>query len=299
MDSELPGEVLQGKESVRRIEALLILAVAALHFTVVTRRIGADELVPDTQLGGSRLKESGSVLFAGKETVGELNAVVGLNALHSDTPAGIPLDQLFQEIGGGIGGLFRVGGQEAQTGELVNGSVLVQAQLRVCNAAAGDHLHIHLDALAGISHLLVGLWPVDRFLLFGWKQSQLSHDPEQALRTAGVAPLPQPVPQFHHAQAGIAAAHIPDQLQLRLCVLVGMAVGPSGLTGQRLRRSIPACFPKVDVRPALVVLPAGSTDGIFLRILHQGLPIHHVLCYTLAHEGFGLLSYSWRVVTQL
>ena len=33
------------------IEALLILAVTTLHFTVVARRIGADELVPDTQLG--------------------------------------------------------------------------------------------------------------------------------------------------------------------------------------------------------------------------------------------------------
>ena len=30
VDSELPGEVLQGKESVRRIEALLILAVLPL-----------------------------------------------------------------------------------------------------------------------------------------------------------------------------------------------------------------------------------------------------------------------------
>ena len=88
MDSELPGEVIQGVKAAAGIKALLILAVTALHFTVVARRIGSDELVADPQLGGSRLKESGSVLFAGKETVGELNAVVGLNALHSDTPAG-------------------------------------------------------------------------------------------------------------------------------------------------------------------------------------------------------------------
>ena len=91
MDGKLLCEVIQGKERVRRIEALLILAVAALHFAVVTRSIGANQLVADTQLGGSRLKESGSVLFAGKETVGELNTVVGLNALHSDTPAGVRL----------------------------------------------------------------------------------------------------------------------------------------------------------------------------------------------------------------
>ena len=59
MDSELLCEVIQGVKAVAGVKALLILAVAALHFTVVTRRVGADELVPDTQLGGSRLKESG------------------------------------------------------------------------------------------------------------------------------------------------------------------------------------------------------------------------------------------------
>ena len=57
VDGKLLCEVIQGKESVRRIEALLILAVAALHFAVVTRCIGANQLVADTQLGGSRLKD--------------------------------------------------------------------------------------------------------------------------------------------------------------------------------------------------------------------------------------------------
>ena len=124
MDGKLLCEVIQGKESVRRIEALLILAVTTLHFAVVTRRIGADELVADTQLGGSRLKESGTVLFAGKETVGELNAVVGLNALHSDTPACVPLDQLFQKVGRGIGGLLGIGCKETQTSKFIHGGIL-------------------------------------------------------------------------------------------------------------------------------------------------------------------------------
>ena len=44
--------------------------------------------------------------------------------------------------------------------------------------------------------------------------------------------LAQPVPQFHHAQGGIAAAHVPDYLQFRFGVLVGMTVGPPGLAGQ-------------------------------------------------------------------
>ena len=58
MDSELPGEVIQGVKTVAGIEALLILAVTTLHFTVVAWSIGADELVADTQLGGGGLKQS-------------------------------------------------------------------------------------------------------------------------------------------------------------------------------------------------------------------------------------------------
>ena len=195
--------------------------------------------------------------------------------------------------------MFRVSSQETQTGELVNGGVLKQAEFRVRNAPSGHHLHVHLNPLAWIGHLLIRLGFVRFFLLGGRKQPQFTHDPEQALRAADVAPLPQPVPQFHHAQVWIAAAHIPDQLQLRLCVLVGMAVRPPGLAGQGCHAPIPAGLPEVDVRPALVVFPAGTAHAVFFCVLHQGLPIRHVLCYTLAHEGYGPLSSSCCVVTQL
>ena len=232
MDSELFRKVIQGVKAVAGVKTLLVLPVAALHLAVMTRRVGADELMADTQLGGGGLKQSGKIPLAVGKTVGELKSIVSLDTFHLNTPAGIPFNQPYKEVGGGIGGLFRVGGQEAQACELVNGCVLVQAQLRVSDAATGDHLHIHLDTLAGIGHLLVGLWLVGGFLLFRLEQAQLSHDPEQALRAAGVAPLPQPVPQFHHTQVGIAAAHIPDQLLLCLCMLVRVAVGSPGLADQ-------------------------------------------------------------------
>ena len=77
------------------IEALLILAVTTLHFAVVARRIGTDELVPDTQLGGSGLKQSREIPLAVGKTVGELQSIVSLDTLHADTSASIPLEQLF------------------------------------------------------------------------------------------------------------------------------------------------------------------------------------------------------------
>ena len=250
------------------VKAFLVLPVAAFHFAVVTRRIGTDELVADAELGSGGLKQGGQVFLAVGKTIGELKSVVRLDALHPDAPAGIPLLQLFQEVGGGVGTLFRVGGQKAQTGELVNGGILEQAKLVVWNTPAWHYLYIYLDPLAWIGHLLIRLGPVCLFLLCRRKQPQFAQNTEQALWAAGIAPLPQPVPQLHHAQVWIAAAHIPDQLQLRLCMLVGMAVGPPGLADQGLHRTVPAGLPEVDIRPALVVLPAGSADAVFLRVSH-------------------------------
>ena len=125
MDSELPGEVIQGVKAAAGIKALLILAVTTLHFTVVAWSIGADELVADPQLGGSGLKQSREIPLAVGETIGKFKAVIRLEAFHADTSACIPLEQLFQKIRRGIGGLLRVGRQEAQACELVNGGVLV------------------------------------------------------------------------------------------------------------------------------------------------------------------------------
>ena len=125
MGSELSGKVIQGVKTVAGIETLLILAVAALHFAVVARCIGSDELVADTQLGGSGLKQSREIPLSVGETIGKFKAVIRLDAFHADTSACIPLEQLFQKIGGGTGGLLRVGGQEAQARKLVNSGVLV------------------------------------------------------------------------------------------------------------------------------------------------------------------------------
>ena len=255
-------------ERVAGIESLLVLAVAALHLTVVPRGIRANQLMPDAQLSSRPLKQCWQIAFAVGKTVGELEAIVRLDTLHLDPAACIPRGQSAQEISRRIGGLLRIGGEEAQARELVDGSVLEQPKLWIRDAFPRHDLHIHLHALSGPGHLLVRLGFVCIFRLFGRKQPHFTHDTEQALRTAGVAALPQPVPQFDHAQFGIPAAHIADELQLGICVLVGMAVGPSGLTDQGRHTTIPALLPEVDVRPALVVLPAGAADAVFLCVLH-------------------------------
>ena len=84
MDGKLFGKVIQGVKAAAGIEVFLILAVAALHFTVVARRVGSDELVADTELRGGVFKEGGQVPLGVGETVGELKAVVGLYTLHGN-----------------------------------------------------------------------------------------------------------------------------------------------------------------------------------------------------------------------
>ena len=136
MDSKLLCKIVQRVKAVAGIESFLVFPVAALHLAVVSGGIGTDKLVSDTQFSGSGFKQSGDVLLSVGKAVGELKAVVRLNALHPDAPAGVPLDQPFEEVSGGIGGLLRVSRQEAQTCEFVDGSILEQTQFRVSNTPA-------------------------------------------------------------------------------------------------------------------------------------------------------------------
>ena len=136
------------------------------------------------------------------------------------------------------------------------------------DTGSGNHLHIHLNALSGMGHLLVRLRFVRLFRLFWRKHTHFAHDAEQTFRTACIAALPQTVPKLDHAQFGISAAHVTDELQFGLRVLVWMAVGASGLAGQGCHTSILALLPEIDIRPALVVLPAGAAHAVFLCVLH-------------------------------
>ena len=82
MDSELSIEVGEGVETVGVVEAALVLAVAALHLAVVTRGVRPDEFVAYAEVSGGLFKESNAAVTRGIEPVGELKAIVGLDALR-------------------------------------------------------------------------------------------------------------------------------------------------------------------------------------------------------------------------
>ena len=63
--------------------------------------------------------------------------------------------------------------------------------------------------------------------------------------------------------------------------------------------SVTALPPEADVLPAFVVIAAGAAYAVLLRVFHQRLPVFHVLCCILFHEGYGLLSGWFCVLTLL
>ena len=69
-----------------------------------------------------------------------------------------------------------------------------------------------------------------------WQFDGFSVDAAQKLIQAGdgsgVAALAQLYPEYHQTSVRVPATHVPDQFDLRLCVLSGMAVGPVGAVGQ-------------------------------------------------------------------
>ena len=68
--------------------------MAAFHLSVVAGRIGADELVANSQLSGRCLKEGFQVALATRKAIGELKTIIGLDTLDSNAFAGKMLDDL-------------------------------------------------------------------------------------------------------------------------------------------------------------------------------------------------------------
>lgn len=69
-DSKLLGEVVEGRERMTGVEALLIRSMAAIQITVVLRDVGTKELVADTWFRCCLLKQSRKIPLAVRETIG-------------------------------------------------------------------------------------------------------------------------------------------------------------------------------------------------------------------------------------
>lgn len=153
-------EVGERKELVGSVEIFIVFTVAALDLAIVSWSIGADELVVDAELGEGVFKEGRFALFTLNKAIGKLRTVVSLNAFNEKREF---FDTMADELGRGIGTVFQKGFEVTEATELIEESVLVKPALFSSlphKTGCGDELHVDLDALAGILHLLVRLWDI-------------------------------------------------------------------------------------------------------------------------------------------
>ncbi len=95
--SELPTKVVERVEGVLIVETFLVFPMAAFHLAVVAWGVRTDQFVADAQLPQSIFKKSRSVAV-GREPVGELQSIIGLNTFHLNAFSGEFQNDLFQEI---------------------------------------------------------------------------------------------------------------------------------------------------------------------------------------------------------
>ena len=82
--------------------------MAALDFTIVTRRIRTDQFVTDPMFFQSKLEHRLLVFLASGEAICELKAIIRLNTFDRDTMSFEPLYTTIYEICRRIGALFLV-----------------------------------------------------------------------------------------------------------------------------------------------------------------------------------------------
>lgn len=172
------------------VKTLIILPMASLYLSVMTRRIGADHFMPDSMCFQMRLEESRFVSVRSK-AVGKFRSIIGLDALDGERER---FYQVLHKLRGRIGVVFLKSFHKTPPGILVKGSVLEELlpnDLAVFETGGRDKFDIHLDTLTGILHLLIWLWNV---FGIGWMDRHDTLFFEEAVESgngAGITTLPE------------------------------------------------------------------------------------------------------------
>ena len=121
---------------------LLIFSVTAFYLAIVTWCIRTDQFMADIEFSGCCFKKCGKISFTTGKAICECKTVISLNTFHFDSMFSIPSNHLLEKISRRIGVLLWIGSEKSQTGELVNRSIMEQAQVWICNTAAWNNFHV-------------------------------------------------------------------------------------------------------------------------------------------------------------
>ena len=103
-----------------RIEPLVVLPVAALHFFIVPGSKGADNFMADT-VGLQMLLEKRGLFPLARKAVGKFSSIIRLDTFNG---AGERFYQVFHELGGRIGVVFLKRFNKKPSGILIDRCVL-------------------------------------------------------------------------------------------------------------------------------------------------------------------------------
>lgn len=267
-DRQLLLKVIEGKEAVRSIEFFIVFPVAALDFPVVSRGVWLDQLVSDSKLRQSLLKESWLRILPSNKAIGEFSAIVSLDALNSIRET---FYAMLNKQRRRIGAFLWESLQVTKTAVLINESILIPLGWFCLpnDASLRDKFDIDLDPLAGILHLLI------RFgCIFLWIRQFLRHSipfPQKAIQTGNrtcISPGSKLHPEYNEAGIRVPTAHIQDEFDLLWCVLIWMAVRAVRTVLQRVQRAVIALHPAVDILAVGVVTDCCLRNAVFLSELN-------------------------------
>ena len=197
--------------------------MTAFYFSVVSRRKGLDFLVPNSELSQRFLKERQRLFPAVAHLISKFKPIISLNTLNS---VGKLFHYMFQKLCGRVCTLLLECFKIAKATVFVDEGILIVFLPGSFShkAGSGNIFYINLSPLSRIFHLFIRFWNV---LGIGQFHRLTINSAQELVQTgdgSGVSPLVQLHPEHHQTCMGIPAAHIPDQLDLRFCVLVWMAV---------------------------------------------------------------------------
>lgn len=268
---QLTGKVLEGIESMRCVEALVVLSVAALYLSIMPGSIRADAFMADSMVFQPGLKECQILfLFRPGKAFGKFRAVIRLDAFNGE---GKGFDQMIQEHSGGIRVVLLKGFYEPPAGVFVNRSVLVEflaGNRRIGEAYGRNKFHVDLDTLSGVIHRFIGFRNILGIGRFHRGQALFPQEAVQAGNGALIPPQPEFHPEDDKAGVRVSAAHPGDESDLIRGMLIGMMVRAPGTIAQGIPGAVITAFPAVDVLAIGFVLLSSFGNAIFFSVTDKG-----------------------------
>ena len=178
---------------------------------------------------------------------------------------------MLHKLSGRKGAMLFKGFHKAPAGILINGCVLKELfsdNLAAFKTGGGNKFHIYLNALPWIIHFFI--WFRDIF----WIRRVYRHDallfqePVKAGDRAGIAALTKFDPEDDETGMRVSAAHIPDQADLVIGMLVGMVMRSARKLPKRFDRTIITPFPAVDILTVCLVLYSSFGNTEFFSVFN-------------------------------